>query len=225
MKFICTHTDFKAPTGDYTIVSNKPFNNKYNLPVVVADNLLKPLEYSYAEGYMIYDIWNKYNEDWIAINHYRRYLLKGNNETTLAKPLYQNMHWQYKECHNINDLLKVESIIDKYFPEYSLDYKEINKIYPCNMFILNKEDFNNYCNFVFSVLQRFSEENNLFTDEDVKKYVESNKQYYKKFDLSYQSRLHGFLMERIGTIFFLNYLKNKPFNTIEITITNEKITY
>lgn len=226
MKFICTHTDFKEPKGDYIIVSSKPLNDKYNLPLVVANNNLKSMQFAYAEGYMIYNIWTSEildNEDWICINHYRRYLDNPNEETTLPTPLSCNMHKQYATCHNINDLLKVESIIDRYYPEYSMDYQNINLLYPCNMFILMKSTFYRYCDFVFGVLEKFNEENNLFTDEDVKNYVTNNaSQYNCKFDATYQSRLQGFLMERIGTIFFLKYCQDIKVTHKKILITDNK---
>ena len=222
MNFICTHTDFKEPDGDYVIICNRKLNNIYKLPVIIADNRLKDLEYSYAEGFMIYDIWMKCKEDWIGINHYRRYL-STTEELTLPKPLSFNMHEQYANCHNLNDLLKVEKIIDKYHPEYSCDYKNINVLYPCNMFVMHKQAFHDYCEFVFDVLDKFNEENGLHTDEDVRKYVTRNKSDYKvKFNERYQSRLHGFLMERIGTIFFLKYFEGKDVTYKNIIVTDTK---
>jgi hypothetical protein len=119
-------------------------------------------------------------------------------------------------------LLQVEKIIDEKFTEFHLDYENINILYPCNMFVLDKLTFNRYCFFLFSVLSEFDRQNLLFTDEDVKAYVERNKQHYKTFDLEYQSRLQGFLMERISTIFFINAFKDKPVEQKEIIITDNK---
>lgn len=227
MIYICTHTDFDeyVKNGEYTIVSNRKLNNDYSFPVIVADNDINPMRFAYSEGISIRDIFLKTNDEWVGINHYRRYFEGGTkNETTLPIPLQCNMHQQYAACHNINDLYKVEAIIDKHYPKYSMKYNEINCIYTNNMFVMNRRDFNNYCKFVFGVLNRFNEENNLHTDADVKNYVLNNKKYYRKeLDVEYQSRLHGFLMERIGTIFFLTYFKNKPVTHKQIKIVANKI--
>lgn len=229
MIYICTHTDFNEykKEGEYTIISANQLHGKYSFPLVLADNRLKPLEFAYAEGYCIEDIYEKTNDEWIGINHYRRYFDNVTNETTLPIPMSCNMHQQYAACHNLNDLCKVEKIIDTYYPEYSTDYKNVDILYPCNMFIMNRDDFNEYHRFVFGVLDKFNEENNLYTDEDVKNYVTNNQpQYGKRIDVKYQSRLHGFLMERIGTIFFIQYFKDKPVTHKPINVVaNKIITY
>lgn len=219
MIYICTHKDFNEvkKNGEYTIVSTHKLNNKYNFPIIYTDNDLKPLELSYSEGYSIKEIYLNLlynNAEWIGINHYRRYFditPKDTNNTILPVPLNFNMHMQYAACHNINDLIKVEQIIDTFFPEYKTDYNNINVLFPCNMFVMKKYDFKDYYNFVFGVLKIFSQQNGLYTDADVKRYVESNRKYYRypNFDINYQSRLHGFLMERLSTIFFLKHFKNK----------------
>lgn len=225
MIYICTHTDFnEVKTGDnYSIISSKPLTGNYSVPVILADNTLKPLEHAYSEGYMLYQIWTYGNSyPFIGLNHYRRYFDIEKEENTIPKPFNFNMHKQYADCHNIEDLIQVEKIIDEIFPEYHLDYENINVLYPCNMFILDKIAFNRYCYFLFTVLQEFDKKNLLFTDEDVRNYVAKRKDKYKQFNLDYQSRLQGFLMERISTIFFLNYFKDKPVAFKEIIVTSNK---
>lgn len=235
MNYICTHTDFTLPnnlTGDYTILSTKqPLENKYPFPIIYPDNQYKELQYNYAEGYMIYDIYKNANynntDNWVSINHYRRYIDYQPNTITLPTPIRTNMHAQYKACHNINHLLEVEQIIDELFPNYSMDYKNINILYPCNMFQLPLKDFNAYTEFQFKVLDEFNKRNNLYNRTDVENFVLNTKQGYTRLiDLNYQSRLQGFLMERIGTIFFINYLKgntNTKFNPIKLT--SKKIVF
>ncbi len=228
MIYICTHTDFNEylKEGDYTILSVENLKNKYSFPVVVADNDLEPLHFGYSEGYLIKDLYEKLDDsvEWVGINHYRRYFNNPKNETTLPTPLRVNMHRQYGNCHNIKDLYKVEEIIDKYYPEYSMDYSTINELYPCNMFIMNRTDFNEYCRFVLGVLAKFDEEHGFKTDDDIYNYVKNNQaQYNRKIDVKYQSRLQGFLMERLGTIFFVQYFKNKSVSYRSINIVANKI--
>jgi hypothetical protein len=228
MIYIATHTDFNEykKNGEYTIISAKELKNNYSFPWILADNELKPIQFAYAEGYVIHDIYQKTNDEWVGLNHYRRYFDNPTNETTLPTPMHCNMHQQYAGCHNIEDLINCENIIDKYYPEYSMDYNNINVLFPCNMFIMNRTDFNNYHNFIFGVLDKFNDENNLHSDEDVYNYVTNNKNKYRTTahtDIKYQSRLQGFLMERLGTIFFLKYFKDKPVIYKDIKVVSNKI--
>lgn len=224
MRYICTHTDFDSsmfPNG--TIISANKLDNQYNLPVIYADNMLNPLQYNYAEGYMIYDIWKKDNKnEFIEINHYRRHFetIDTPNETILPIPMSCNMLLQYAQCHNINDLMPIFRIIDKYFPKYSLNYKNIELLYPCNMFKLPHEEFDKYCNFVFSVLDIYNNAFGYKCNEDVEKHMAA---YFAQQHVRYQSRLQGYLFERIGTIFFLNHFRNKRVKFQNIVYTSEKI--
>lgn len=230
MKYICTHTDFTVPyklNGEYTILSTKiPLDNVYPYQIIYPDNELKEMQYNYAEGYMIYDVFKNGNyntiDEWVAINHYRRYIDYHPETITLPQPFIFNLNQQYGSCHNIKDILEIEQIISDNFPEYKLDYNNINILYPCNMFQLPIEDFNKYVKFVFGVLDIYNEKYKLKTDEDVKKHV-TERNTKINFDVNYQSRLQGFLMERIGTIFFLNYIKDKNVEYKPILITTEKI--
>ena len=219
MIYICTHTDFVLPKsdllrGDYRVISDKPLQSTYNNKLIVANNELRDLSYAYAEGYMIRDIFEKSNDEWVGINHYRRYFKDLElNRNTIPIPFNFNMNSQYQECHNINDLLECEKIIDEFFPMFKLDYKKIDILYPCNMFLFNRDIFNRYCDFVFKVLEIFNRQHGFKTDKDVLCYKNGDK---------YQARLQGFLMERIGTIFFINEFSNKEISKKKIIVTGEK---
>ena len=212
MIYICTHTDFEVPTqlnGDYTILTCKPLAGHYAIPVeVIEENFLTPMQYAYAEGYHIWHIWTHDVHPWIGINQYRKYFFDvPENTTVLPVPRKYNMHEQYASAHNINDLLQCEQIIDEYFPQYHCEYASLN-LYHCNMFVMRWDDFDAYCKFVFGVLNIFNLKNNLKTDQDVFNFVASRyDQYAQKHDVKYQSRLQGYLFERLGTIFFNTHFK------------------
>lgn len=212
--YVLTHQDFVLPDfvdDTYKIITDgTELQNNYNLPVIKADNELAPMKWCYSEGFMIYDIWKKYTDsDYISINHYRRYFQSIKPENTLPPKWFFDIYRQYACCHNGEDLLKVKGIINTYYPEY--DTNGSDGLFTCNMSILDRDTFNDYCKFVFSVLDIFNDKNNLHSDEDVRAYVEKNKIKYKTtFNIDYQSRLHGFLMERVGTIFFNNRFKDRP---------------
>lgn len=210
MIYICTHTDFQVPpqlNGEYTILSCKPLANEYNFPVAyVEPNMLTPMQFAYAEGYHIWHIWTHYVHSWIGINQYRKYFFDvPDNTTVLPIPRKYNMHEQYASAHNINDLLECEQIIDEYFPQYKCDYESLN-LYHCNMFVMRWADFDAYCRFVFGVLNIFNMRHGLESDEDVFRFVATRyDQYAQKHDVKYQSRLQGFLFERLGAIFFTRH--------------------
>ena len=96
MIYIATHTDFNEykKEGEYTIISANELHKQYSFPWILADNDLKPLEFAYAEGYIINDIYKKSHTEWVGLNHYRRYFDNPTNETTLPTPMYVNMHQQ-----------------------------------------------------------------------------------------------------------------------------------
>ena len=210
MIYICTHTDFDLPDrvrDGYSILSIKPLERDYPIPVsLVQENAITPMQYAYAEGYHIRHLWEHDNGDeWIGINGYRKYFFDiPCNRTILPIARKYNMHEQFADAHNINDLLECERIIDEKFPRYKCDYESL-QLYHCNMFVMRRADFWNYCSFVFGVLDEFNKRHGLQTDEDVRKYVESTKGQWTKHDAKYQSRLQGYLFERIGTIFFNTY--------------------
>lgn len=223
MNYIATHKNFEIPQGlkgEYTIITDgTDLQNNYQYPIIKADNELMPLKHAYSEGMMIYDIWKKDNDsEYIGINHYRRYLeaqfIEALNENVLPIPMAFNMDTQYAACHNIADLTTCRGIIELYYPEYNPNVQI--GFFPCNMAILDHDTFNEWCTFIFGVLDIFNEKMKFTSDEDVRKYIE---QYFPN-NVDYQSRLHAFLLERLSTIYFANKFNNKKVRYSQILITN-----
>lgn len=212
MIYICTHVDFKEYPGHvdgYTILASRPLENEYAAHVeYVKKNEITPMQFGYSEGYHIHHIYKHHKDDWVGINHYRRYFDNmPANRTILPVPRGYLMHNQYAKAHNINDLMQCYDIIEEYFPEYKCDYYALH-LYTNNMFVMRQADFRAYHDFVFGVLDKFNEQNGLHTDEDIYNFVERRyDQYCQKHSIKWQSRLQGFLMERIGSIFFSTYFQ------------------
>ena len=204
--YVITHRDFALPSwleGDVKIVTDKDLKNDYKCPVIKADNELAPLKHSYSELFQMYDIYRKdTTSDFICIQHYRRYFRPVEAKNTLPIPFNGNILTQYAMCHNIEHLNQCIALVNKYYPTYNTD--NLDKLIPCNMSIQDHDTFNDYCNFLFTILQAFHEQNHLYTDADVANYVST----YNNQPISYQSRLGGFLSERLGTIYFLNHQEN-----------------
>lgn len=134
--------------------------------------------------------------------------------------VFNNRDW-YAYWHNIEDFDIIGNIIrDKYTKYYDgfIKMSEVKYIYPSNLFIMNKDMFMEYCDFIFSLLMDFRKERGFFTTLDCVKYVENNKEKYIKeysqyYDVNMQSRIIGYLCERVLLSFLLT--KRKDGTTIE----------
>lgn len=206
----------------------------------------KNLMYNEYTGF--YWLWKNYPlKKYVGLNHYRRYyvddkqkILEGdsmpiinevfkNHEIVLNEkfPLIlssgyalNNRDW-YAYWHNVEDFDFIGEIIkDKYSKYYDgfIKMSEVKYIYPSNLFIMNKDMFIEYCEFIFSLLMDFRKERGFFTTEDCIKYVENNKEKYLNkassyYDVTMQSRIVGYLSERVLLAFLLS--KRKDGTTIE----------
>ena len=227
--FICTHKDFTPPVSSCTYIVIDSHDIKPNLPL--GDDF-------YSELYHFKFVNDSFPlRKYVGFCHYRRYFDFINNipsmetlfkdgECVITKPLtfMTSLRTQYAQYHNIEDLVIIEDIIKEKF----LDYYEVtekylngNRFIPCNMFIMRTEDFREYCDFVFPVLQEYL--NRVGTD--IKARVENNKEkYFKKFypndQLDYQMRIGAFLAERLTGVFICK--KFKKLKTVGMKITEDK---
>ena len=195
--FIATHTDFENLRNNksYKIISSK-------------------------NGQM--------SSRYVGINHYRRYfvfldnipdmdILFKNYDLVLKDKYVFYYGKTLKENYCITHICKnfelMIDIIKELRPEYyqaALDASNMEYIYPANVFIMKKEDFINYGDFMFQILFEFDKRNNFTSDKDVEKFVNQN---YNKSDVYSQTRLQGYLAERLSNIF---YMKNFKFDKIKI---------
>ena len=84
---------------------------------------------------------------------------------------------------------------------------------PYNMFILPKELFNEYCEFMFTILFAFDKQIKVNNDyiEMIKHIGDYRETYVEKTmkpnnTYEYQARLYGFIGERLTTAFFIKYI-------------------
>lgn len=117
---------------------------------------------------------------------------------------------QFKESkdHNIDDLDKALEILYKKSPELksiAKKYLNNNKAYFCNMFIMKKEIFNQYCKWLFEILFELD-----------------SKIDYKNYSKN-QQRALGFVAERLSGIYF-KYLiekQNVKYKTYPATLIQD----
>ena len=267
--FIMTHKDFKNYRYNpiYSIVAddNSELKNKYNLDIIYANRgKLFNMSRAYSEMsklYYIYELYKNgtYSSRYVGLNHYRRYFkftdiipnLKDifkNYDVILNKAyiIKGNMKEQFCKLHDCKKYDEIIDIIKDIRPEYyetALKTSNKKKVYFCNLFIMKKEDFLKYCEFMYDILFEFDKRNGYKSDGDLLKY---SKTLYKNEDMQlYQSRLQAFLSERISNIFYYHhfkriktfdygdyrYLDNKrdkiaePKNINDIKDYNDKIKY
>jgi len=238
--FIMTHKDFDNHRYNpiYNIVADnkQQLKKKYNLNIFYAkEGKLFNMSRSYGEMSKLYFIYQLYkigsiSSDYIGLSHYRRYFDFGDNipylghifekyEVILNKPTKMkiNIRKHYCKFHICKNFDEILDIIKEIKPDYyktALKTAKEKHIFLGNLFIMKKKDFFNYCKFVYDILFEFDLRHNFTNDKDVfdytKKYFNDSIQYH------FQSRLDGYLAERISNIFFRKYFNKIKFYKIEI---------
>ena len=249
--YIITHKDFKADlikNPNYKILCDNisQIKQKYNLEIIPTnstDNIFYPKRIGYGENSKMYYIWNLYKSGnltskYVGFFHYKRIFEFENNipdldlifqkydvilptRLIIENSMYENFG-KWHIMHFLNDAI---NIVGKKFPDYYLHTKRYlrkNWGHFYNIFIMKKEDFIEWGEFVFGVLLEFDKKYNLKTDADTKNLMRKEIEKYKtNMDVDYQSRLQGFIIERLSNIFFDKSFKERyELNLIDITKNN-----
>ena len=197
--FIMTHKDFYNILTNqiYTIVADEPsqLSYKYDLKVIYANKgkLFKKSK-AYGEMAKLYYIYELYkngslSSKYIGLNHYSRYFnflddvpdfdtIFENYDIILNNKSTPNisLETQYCAIHICKSLLEVIKILKEIKPEYYKTAKEslkANEIYYCNLFIMKKEDFLKYCEFIYDILLEYDRRHNLTNQKDIINYVKN----------------------------------------------------
>ena len=223
--YICTHKDFDKPVTNpcYQIIDSRTIQP--NLPL--KDDF-------WSEFYQFK--WLSEQTDlpeYVGFCHYRRYfsflddipsMTPKKVITTTPMFLYGTVEQHYATFHNIDDLNIIGDIINTMYPEYKDTFQHFIKgkiFYPCNMFIMHRDKFKEYANFVFSIMLEYL--NRVGTD--IYKHIQDNQsKYIKNFPPNntkeYQYRIGGFAGERLTNVFIMqNFGLKETYNMI---ITEEK---
>lgn len=230
--FICTHKDFN------NILKNKAYKiiNSNDINGDIADNGLKGSFYSEIMSYFhIKD--NIELKKYVGVCSYRKYFGFMDDIPNMDEVFKQcdaiacdpitfkgTVRWQYALCHNVEDLDIVEDIIRKKFPMYLDAFESVmnsSMMFPCNMVIMKKEDFEEYVDFIRNVLDEYIK----YVGIDIEKRIENNKEkYLKNFspnnEVWYQYRIGGYLAERLTNVFLLKHFKK--IKTYKMVITEQK---
>lgn len=155
----------------------------------------------YCELTALYWAWKNLPKDveYVGLAHYRRYfkvkknnllsILKKKGTIIIAEPesYPTNIFKDYANHHNGLDLKETYKIIKRKFINYNKSFEKkilnSNRMSPYNMFIMDRNIFNDYCKFIFDVL--FELENKI----EIKNYN------------NYQKRIYGFISERLLNVY------------------------
>ena len=239
--FITSYKGFEAEVSNKAykiIVGNHNVKNNSSLRLINCkyDSALD--DKFYSELYMYrYIRKNCRFKKYVGFCHYRKYFSFLDNipnmddifskyDCIVSKPLVLKITTRkhYAICHNVEDLEIVEGIINDKFPNYKEAcelFLNGNILVPYNMFIMKREDFKKYCDFVFGVLDEYIN----IVGTDINKRIEDNKDkylkgFYPNNTVEYQYRIGGYLAERLTNIFLMNNFKKMK--TYPVIITEDK---
>ena len=124
----------------------------------------------------------------------------------LAKPysIPFSMEVEYNYAHIKNDFIILETVIKELYPEYLSEFTRFfyknNKLAAYNMFLTSKHVFEEYCNWLFKILERVESRSILSAYPD-------------------QARVFGYMAERLLNIFVM-HKKLKVFYVPIIKVDN-----
>jgi len=225
--FIGTHKDFTKKVNDESykvIVGNHKLSTVTDYIDCKHNELLD--DKFFSEIYML--SWIAKNVElkkYVGFCHYRRYFsfmdkipnmdaIFSLYDVVMGKKLrfLNTIEKQYALCHNVDDLMIVRGIIKDKYEDYLETFDNFMKsktMYPYNMFIMKKEDFLEYMDFIKGVLDEYVS----IVGTDIEKRISENKEkYLKNFYPSsteeYQYRIGGYLAERLTNVFVLKKFNN-----------------
>lgn len=167
---------------------------------------------NYCELTGLYWLWKNKKSDYVGLCHYRRYFSTGQYNSSmdskkssiLQKEDYDSLlknydcivpkkrnyyietvRSQYEHAHHKVDLDALERIIKTDYPEYYDAFTTVmnrKTLHLLNMFVMKWGLFDNYCNFIFPVLEK------LETKIDISNYT------------TQEARVYGFLAERLFNV-------------------------
>ena len=167
----------------------------------------------------IYWFWkNQELPDYVGFNHYRRFFKLEdiqdyeNYDIIVSEPIWSSntisLAHQYKHYHVLNDLqICIDTIREKVGQEYGEEFRQYllhtgTNYAPCNMFIMKKELFTEWCEFIFPLLF------------ELKKRICDTAEFSKRDN--YQKRALCFLTERMFNFWY--YRKKQTLKTKELTM-------
>ena len=186
---------------------------KGNNPFVKGENINHLNKY-YSELTTMYYVWkNKIESQLVGFCHYHRlfkeYCNVEEGQCQVLTILSGNEVLKHYKCeHNYHDLYDVVEILNLQYGignKYSC-YLLGGKVFiPCCSFIMQYNDFEKLCEWLFPILFAWDKKNGLNMDPE--KYIEKAKRDFKFDNVDYQCRAVAFLAERLISCYIINEMK------------------
>lgn len=218
--FAMTHKQFDVPKEELYIpmhVGHAQAKQEYGyLGDDTGDNI-SDLNCYYAELSGVYWVWKNYTEaDYVGICHYRRFLTNEENKaftqeqyeallqkydliTTKQLELPNSYHYGFGAHHKIETLDETGRIISEIYPEYYDNFIELvngNKTYFGNIMVTSKALYDEYCEWLFTIL------------------FELQKRIDLTFEDDYHRRVFGFISEFL----LLVWVKTRGLKALECRV-------
>lgn len=178
---IATHKKYEMPKDKMYIPVHVGADGKDDLEYIKddsGDNISKKNPF-FCELTGLYWAWKNLDAEYIGLAHYRRHfsIKKKSNDkfenvlteqqlqkilektdvvlTKKRKYYIENLYSHYKHTMYIEPLDETGKIIEEIYPEYSVYFNKLHKrtsAHMFNMFIMKKEIFDDYCEWLFSIL-------------------------------------------------------------------------
>ena len=209
------------------MVGKKKYNLDNYLFDSVGDNISNK-NTNYCELTGLYWIWKHDKSKYVGLCHYRRFftnnyfkildkkkILKLLNKYDIIIPHKEKIpehltvYTKYRKGHIISDLDECKNIISEKYPEYIDAFDEFMNgryIHFKNMFIMKRELLDDYCEWLFSILNELEKRIDLTDRND------------------FQKRVYGFLSERLFCVWIIHN-KYKIYDSIVYETEGSKFIY
>ena len=168
----------------------------------IGENISEKNPY-YCELTALYWVWkNDKTSDIIGLCHYRRKfpfhrakkieqkLLKYDAIVTSPYGFRMSLKEEYAKFHERDDLRRMLMVLKRCYPMYMEAAQSVlceNQLIPYNMIILSRNQYDSYCEWLFSILGELEKNGN-----DIERDI-------------YQARYFGFLAERLMNIYIVHH--------------------
>lgn len=236
----------KNPIYKLLCLGGTKLNKEYGLEVLhdnTGDNISIYNKFM-CEWTGMYWVWKNYPlKDYVGFCQYRRYFeffddvpdmedIFKEHDIVLFKPAAQKPDTltSYRLLHNVSDILLITSLIVDKYPSYAktiTSFFNCKAIFPNNSFIMRKEKFIQYCEWMNDAITLFMKNKSILTYDDcIKRVIENEKTYLKTFSpndqIEYQARFLAYLIERMTNLFIINNF-SEPY-MVDIKLTEKKYT-
>lgn len=140
-----------------------------------------------------------------GVGYYSRLLKRYDVVLPVVANMNECIYEEYKMHHLVQDMDRCRDIISEKFPDYLEAFDKTmnsNRAVFCNVLVAKKSVFDDYCEFIFGVLEEFSKQSDLALRD------------------SYQARACGFLGERLLNVYFARHDELKIIHEDLYTIEN-----